>query len=262
MRVLALESSTRRGSVALVEDGRVVARACHEEPSAHAERLLGLVEEVLSCAGWERETIERVAAGTGPGSFTGLRAGVALAQGIALGLGVPIVGVSSLAALADIVPRTLGGVRFAFVDAMRGEVFVAAYDVEGSCVLPARALAPEQVREVLTAQLTEWSSDAAFLVGEALSLVPALTELPVVRFDEAALPDASGVGRLGERMSPGANPVSPEYAREADAARPKLAPDALVAEVDRQEVEPAMHGGSLVDASPAAKVTVPARRGS
>src|SRR6185369_5960506 len=131
MRVLGIETSTRRGSVAAVEGTLTLGTLAHEEPSAHAERVLSLIEILLAEVGWSRASIERIAVGIGPGSFTGLRVGIALAQGMALGLGRPIVGVGSLAALASSAPATDRRTRVPVLDARRGELFVAAYDADG-----------------------------------------------------------------------------------------------------------------------------------
>src|SRR5690606_29707052 len=98
-RVLALETSSRRGSAALYA-GEIVAEASHEIPNAHGEQLGKLVDGWLAEAGWSKSQIDRLAVGIGPGSFTGLRVGIALAQGMALGLDRPLVGISSLVALS------------------------------------------------------------------------------------------------------------------------------------------------------------------
>jgi tRNA threonylcarbamoyladenosine biosynthesis protein TsaB len=90
--------------VAVTLDGKVLGALFHEELNAHAERVLGLIEELLASAGWTRGSLDRVAVGVGPGSFTGLRVGIALAQGIALGLARPLIGVGSLRAMASGLP--------------------------------------------------------------------------------------------------------------------------------------------------------------
>jgi tRNA threonylcarbamoyladenosine biosynthesis protein TsaB len=146
MRVLGIETSSRLGSVALAEGGRVVATRQYEQSGRHAERILPLIAEVLEEAGWQRSTLQRLAVGTGPGSFTGLRVGISLVQGIALGLGVPAVGVGSLRALAFSVPSEVLGTRVAVIDARRSEVFVATYDELGAelhapCALARNAVA-------------------------------------------------------------------------------------------------------------------------
>src|SRR5687767_3343290 len=111
MRILGIESSSRRGSVALVENGVVLVSAAQERPNANAEALLPLIEQLLAEVGWSKNSLDRVGVGVGPGAFTGIRIGIALAQGIGLGLGRPVFGVGSLQAMARAVPRAHSGIR-------------------------------------------------------------------------------------------------------------------------------------------------------
>jgi len=141
VRILGIETSSPRGSVALVEGGRVVCELQHERPNAHGESIQPLIERALEVAGWPVTSLDRVAVGTGPGSFTGLRVGIALAQGIAEGLEVPLVGIGSLAAMAFAVPASEVGLRCAVVDARHGELFAAVYDAVGREIV-APSLAP------------------------------------------------------------------------------------------------------------------------
>ncbi|HLV64511.1 MAG TPA: tRNA (adenosine(37)-N6)-threonylcarbamoyltransferase complex dimerization subunit type 1 TsaB [Polyangiaceae bacterium] len=216
MRVLALETSTRRGSAALLEGSRVLATAEHEELNAHAERMLGLVEGLLERCGWSRASIERVAVGTGPGSFVGLRVGIALAQGLALGLDVPVVGVSSLRAMAGAVPDARREPRLALLDARRNEVFAAAYAADGRELLApravARASAAELVREL----------GAPIVVGAVAAELALDAEL--LRGTELDLPHAQFVGLLSESLRPEEFPAVPQYCRSAGATLPDLPP--------------------------------------
>ena len=100
MRVLALSTSTPRGSAALVRDGEVVAAVAYVDLQGHAERIFEAVDAVLAQAGEPRSAVEGLGCDVGPGSFTGVRVGVASAKGMALGLGLPLAGVVSLEAMA------------------------------------------------------------------------------------------------------------------------------------------------------------------
>ncbi len=124
---LVLDSATARAVCGLVQGERELAAASAEGGYA-AQRALALVDDVLARAGCARGDVERVVAGCGPGSFTGLRIGIATARGLALGLGVPCAGASTLAALAAGAPEAL-----ALVDARRGELF--ALDAAGEPVV-------------------------------------------------------------------------------------------------------------------------------
>jgi tRNA threonylcarbamoyladenosine biosynthesis protein TsaB len=119
---LVLDCATVRTVCGVVRDGREIASASAEGGHA-AQRALVLADEVLARAGCEAAELTRIVCGCGPGSFTGLRIGIATARGLALALGVPCDGVSTLAALAAGAPGAL-----ALVDARRGELFVLGED--------------------------------------------------------------------------------------------------------------------------------------
>ena len=134
----------------LREDGQVF-EARDDPPAgarpAHASRLLALLEQALGEAGLGWPEVARLAVGVGPGGFTGLRIGIATARGLAQSHAVALVPVSSLAALAHVVPTGgpaahVGDAIAAAIDARRGEVFGAAWD-DGMPVVPAAAYAPE-----------------------------------------------------------------------------------------------------------------------
>lgn len=122
MKILALDTSTEACSVALRTEGAVVERL--EIGSQHSERILPMVQEVLAETGLVLTQLDVIAFGRGPGSFTGLRIGAGVAQGLAFGADLPVVPVSSLAALAQGVdaPRVL-----AAFDARMDQVYWGAY---------------------------------------------------------------------------------------------------------------------------------------
>jgi tRNA threonylcarbamoyl adenosine modification protein YeaZ len=128
---LVLDSATARAVCGVVRDGREL--ACASAQGGHAaQRALALVDEVLARAGHEVADVERIVVGCGPGSFTGLRIGIATARGLALALGRPCAGVSTLEALAAGAPGAL-----ALIDARRGELFAQADDGTAVVELPA-----------------------------------------------------------------------------------------------------------------------------
>jgi tRNA threonylcarbamoyladenosine biosynthesis protein TsaB len=114
---LVVDTATARAVCGVVRDGREIAVATAEGGHA-AQRALVLVDEVMARAGCAPADLHRIAVGCGPGSFTGLRIGIATARGLALGLGIPCLGAPTLASLAAGVP---GGL--ALIDARRGELF-------------------------------------------------------------------------------------------------------------------------------------------
>jgi len=130
MWVLALDTTTRDGSVALVRDGDVVVERPSDAAWTHAERLPADLRAVLDEAGVPLTAVDLVAVATGPGAFTGLRIGLAAAQGLALALDRPAAGVPTLAALAwDVLTRhPEHRAAGAWLDATRGEVYAAAFE--------------------------------------------------------------------------------------------------------------------------------------
>jgi tRNA threonylcarbamoyladenosine biosynthesis protein TsaB len=164
MVVLGFDTATPATVVGLrLADGTTL-QACDDPPAGqrpgHATRLLPLASELLAQAGLQWAQLERIAVGAGPGTFTGLRIGVATARGLAQSLGVEVVGVSTLRVLAEAAlrapdaewpqPQTGGGAQvskrgvLAAVDARRGEAFVAVY-AGGREVAAPHALRPEDL---------------------------------------------------------------------------------------------------------------------
>ena len=202
----------------------------HERDNAHAQSIQPLIDQALAETGWSRNSLDRIAVGVGPGSFTGLRVGIALAQGISEGLGVPLVGVGSLAAMALAAPKTRAGMRCPVLDARRGEFFVAAYTPEGK-----EALAPQVAADAaeLARLAHQLGGDllvlghAAQLALEALLVDPLpgrVTEL--FHSAETDLPDARWTA-LAAIDAPVMASVVPTYVRHAVAVIPQLPPNPL-----------------------------------
>jgi tRNA threonylcarbamoyladenosine biosynthesis protein TsaB len=250
--VLGIDTSTPATVVGLrLDDGRIFeARddpALQQRPG-HATRLLplshGLLEE--ASLGWER--LGRIAVGVGPGTFTGLRIGVATARGLAQSLAVELVGISSLRALAygayerrldwpreqeedgrekdrmsgiDDVPDVAESVGvLSVIDARRGETFVAAYENEIELVAP-HALPPVEIGELLERVTASTGIERWIAVGDgAVRYREALEHPRVVVLDSrSALHriQASAICALGVRASGDGAPVLPDYRRRPDA---------------------------------------------
>jgi len=148
MKILSIDTTAIAGSVALTEDEEVVAQEQQDSRGSHSEKLIATVDRLLRQAGWDRADVEAVAVAIGPGSFTGLRIGLAAAKGLALALGLPIAGASSLRSLA-LNGRGFEGTVAPLIDARRGEIYAAAFrlglgggmeEAMGECVLPPDAL--------------------------------------------------------------------------------------------------------------------------
>jgi tRNA threonylcarbamoyladenosine biosynthesis protein TsaB len=140
--VLALDTTTRSGSAAVVRDGMPVGEIVGDGSRTHGERLPRDLMRALDAAAIRLEDIDLLAVATGPGSFTGLRVGIAAMQGLAMSTGRKIVPVSALDALAFAAASRSASVSSvgrgpvgAWIDAQRGEVFATLYDAAGTRVL-------------------------------------------------------------------------------------------------------------------------------
>ena len=231
MRILAFDTATSATTVALSGVGRVIFTARHDpvpgERPGHATRLLPLVARVMDRAGIDWAGVDRIAVGVGPGTFTGLRIGIATARALARGRSLPLVGVSTLQSLAltrppaDAVPAGLDAV-LAVLDARRGEVFAASWRMGevgdfDSALLAPRALAPEALAELVTplGPVTLAIGDGAVAFRAALersgSFIPE---------DDSPLHKVTAMNhcRLAGHMEAGTpDEVRPDYLRAPDA---------------------------------------------
>jgi tRNA threonylcarbamoyladenosine biosynthesis protein TsaB len=146
MLVLALDTTTSSGSCALARDGRVVCEQVNDAPNAHAEHLPGDLMWLLDRAQTRLADIDVFGVATGPGSFTGLRIGIATMQGLAFAEGKPLIGVSGFDSLVQI--AGMHNRVATWVDAWRGEVFAALYE-DGREVAAPVVSRPEALLESL-----------------------------------------------------------------------------------------------------------------
>lgn len=142
MKVLAFDTSTEATAVALVEGPQVLFEdRSGAGPARHGETLLPRISLGLSQAGLRLDQLQLIAVGLGPGSFTGLRVGLATAKGLCLATGLPVVGVGSLPTLAAAMQGPDTHARVVLADAHKGEVFAAAYEAPAGAT-PVELLAP------------------------------------------------------------------------------------------------------------------------
>jgi tRNA threonylcarbamoyladenosine biosynthesis protein TsaB len=137
---LALDASTYRGTVAVLEQDRVVVQASAPMRGRDSENLMPALDRALRDAGGGLEAVDRIVCGGGPGSFTSLRIAASLAKGIAVGRSIPLFAVSSLALIVsgNVADGPRGARRYlAALDALRGESYVAEFEHEAGAVRPA-----------------------------------------------------------------------------------------------------------------------------
>jgi tRNA threonylcarbamoyladenosine biosynthesis protein TsaB len=226
MLVLAIDTTTRTGSVALVDDGRVVEERMGDPARSHAERLPGELLALLESHRMVLSDVDVFAVASGPGSFTGLRVGIATMQGLAFAAGKPLIGVSTLDALADLAREsTPATVVATWVNAWRGEVYAALYENGREVAAPAvehPAAVLEQYRR---------RPRVLFIGDGAASFEPLIRETlgPRVVIADPAAPLIAGiVSQLARETvlaghQPSADAIRPLYVRRTDA---ELARDA------------------------------------
>lgn len=205
MIILAIDTCLFACSAAVVEDGVVHAARVEPMSRGHQERLAPLVAEVMAQAGVAFDRLDRIAVTVGPGSFTGLRVGLAFAKGLSAALGIPAVGVGSLEALAQ--PHN--GRAFAVLDAKRGQVYLQAF-ADGVAVSAPDALPIETA----AARLAELAPDLLVGTGAAL-LADMRPSARVMAIDHA---DPAAVAALAAARAP--IPPRPLYLRAPDAKLP------------------------------------------
>lgn len=162
MRILAIDTATEACSVALWNDGTTFAHF-EECPREHTQRILPLVKTILTEGNTSLTDLDALAYGRGPGSFTGVRIGIGIAQGLALGADLPMIGVSTLATMAQGAWRMTGATRvLAAIDARMGEVYWAEYTRDENGVLHGEeteaVLKPEAVTGRLKQLSGEWAT--------------------------------------------------------------------------------------------------------
>lgn len=201
MITLALDASTYTGTVALLDDDRVMAERTVGMRGETEERLMPAVAECLRSSGWPGLQVDRIVCGGGPGSFTSLRIAGAIAKGLAVSLGTPLFSAPSLALIVAGQPDVAGGRYLAALDAMRGESYAAVIDIDPS----GRLAGMGEVDRVPTASLAAIAAGAV-LIGPASGVL--------------AAPHARGVARmLGTRwlQEVDLDRWEPEYGRLAEA---------------------------------------------
>jgi tRNA threonylcarbamoyladenosine biosynthesis protein TsaB len=221
MLVLGLDTTTSSGSCALARDGRVVCEQVTEAPNAHAEHLPGDLMSLLDRAGVSLSDIDVFAVATGPGSFTGLRIGIATMQGLAFAEGKPLVGISGFDALARTVNSD--GTVATWVDAWRGEVFASVYEHGREVGAPVVAK-PETLLESLRGRPTLFVGDGALMHADTIRRTMGAD----ARIAEPAAPPLAGAiatlaGHVSITSEHAPQAIRPLYVRRTDA---ELARDA------------------------------------
>lgn len=206
--ILAIDTASEFASIALVRPGLPPVEAMIHSTDGHAHRLFGALEQLLAGAGVSVREIGCFAAGSGPGSFTGVRVAMSAVKGLAEANSKPMIAVSNLAAIAWHGVRPL---RAAFVDARRGEIFGGVYDPESRLVLPETA-----------GKLQDWIAslpEDAELITPDPELFQTILDRPVTACPRALAGAVAAIARdrflRGEFQDPAATDAN--YVRRSDA---------------------------------------------
>jgi tRNA threonylcarbamoyl adenosine modification protein YeaZ len=223
MRLLAIDTSLSACSVCLFDAARPEAtrrETAHME-RGHAEALMPMVARIAGAGAGGVDgaanglgSLDRIAVTIGPGSYTGLRVGISAARAMGLALGKPVVGITTLAALAaPVVGREPGRLITAAIDARHGSVYVAVLNSEGKAVIaPRLAGLKDAARAIGAGPASLVGSGAKLVAQEAWAM-----GLDVVVIEGSEAPDILWVARLGLLTEPQSHPPRPMYLRAPEA---------------------------------------------
>ena len=225
MLTLALESSAKAASAALFEDGKMLALSIENCGLTHSCTLLPMAEDLLKNTGRSVRDLDRVAVAHGPGSFTGLRIGMAEAKGLCWALEIPAVGVSTLEAMACGGPEAEGTMLCCAMDARRSQVYNALFRVENGRpvrLTPDRAISIADLEAELAGSKKTW-----IVLGDGAELCYNTLDREKVEVQLAPEPlriqSARGVGLAAmDKPAVTADELLPVYLRLSQAERQRL----------------------------------------
>ena len=218
MRLLVIDTALGACTAAVFEDGRALAVRFEPMTKGHQERIGGLVRDVMAEAGGDFNSLDRIGVTVGPGSFTGLRVGLAFAQGLGAALDRPVVGISALDALAASLDGATEPVA-ALIDARRGQVYARLFS-GGVPLGPDEALSLEEAAR----RIAQLGVDVAAVGNGAALLAEAFPDLKFACRDDRVAPSPEALAGLSAAADPGTHPPRPLYLRAPDATPPTRLP--------------------------------------
>src|SRR5271169_2180533 len=221
MRILAIDTSCGAASVAVVEGSRAAPLVVMSRPMArgHADALAPMVEEAMRGVNGGFASLGRIAVATGPGSFTGIRVGLAMARAMGLALAIPVVGVSTLAAFAaPLLSEPRAGIIAAATDARHGSVYFQLFEASGRPLGPPRCDTPRECIRAIGAGPAWLAGDAAAILANEAQRAGLPYDLDAAR----VAPDSVALAWMGLAVDPSISPARPIYVKPPD-ARPSAA---------------------------------------
>ena len=228
MLILAIDTALDACAAAVLDTdaSKVIAQESQAMKRGHAEALMPLIARVMKASGVAFAALDRIAATTGPGSFTGLRVGLSAARGIALAADKPVVGVTTLTAYAaPVVSENHERPVISAVDARHDHVYFQVLAGDGSSLIKAKVAPIAEALEASRFGVPHMVGNAAKILAERW---PADAP-PPFKVDPSPAPDIAWVAWLGAAVNPETAPARPYYLRAPDAKPPKdaLSRDAL-----------------------------------
>ncbi len=214
MRILAIDTALEACSVALLDGDTVAAEETQLMARGHAEALMPMLARLREKAAFYFAIIDRIAVTVGPGSFTGLRVGISAARGIGLATGKPVVGITTLEALAaPLIAGDASSPVVSVIDARHDHVFLQAFGTDGDDLVSARVVRVAEALQLIVPLAPRLVGNAAALLAAAW---PADATAPAV-VEQRPAPMIEWVGRLGQLADVATAPPKPYYLKAADA---------------------------------------------
>ena len=216
MRILAIDTSCGAVSACILDSRSEAAIARHSEKMerGHAEALAPLIERLMDGVEGGFATLDRIAVTTGPGSFTGIRIGLAIARAMGLALNIPVIGVSTLVAFAGpLLIEPQPGIIASAIDARHGRVYFQLFEPTGMPLLAPRIDGLREAARAIGAGPVRVTGSAARM----LALEAARSGLNVDLVSSAEFPDIVAVARIGLAGDPRNSPPRPLYLKAPDA---------------------------------------------
>ncbi len=211
MLILAFDTTAAACSVALWRDGETLKAEHAAMTQGQAEALIPMIERLLKDCGTEYAMLDRIAVTVGPGSFTGVRVGIATARAIGLAASKPVVGIATTEVLAAAAPET-GARILAVMDTKRGDLYVQLFAPDRSAI--------SDIRVVTLEALPDWTGrEPVTLIGDGAALAMTALGPNAAASSAAPLPDAVTLARLASARTEMTETL-PVYARAPDATLP------------------------------------------